>query len=196
MAALLLVGSGAKADVVETFDLSGSFQFPARTFMGAIDFDFSNDGWTAKSADVTVDGLPAYDQSPALRFAISGSPAVVDVFDSTGDVLTLMFAVSPSGTLTTFKGGMIAGGEASFGNQTGVQGVLLYPTGSLTLGAVASDPVPAASVPEASTWAMMLLGFVGLGLGAAARHARRRAAIAMARRFGAEAPIRDGCLRG
>jgi len=76
------------------------------------------------------------------------------------------------------------GGEASFGDQTGVLGVLLDPSGSLILDAIAADPradpVPAASVPEASTWMLLLLGFAGLGLGAAARHARRTGALAFA----------------
>lgn len=188
MAALLLVGSGARADVVETFDVSGSFQVPALSFTGTIDFDFTKD--TAESVDITVDGLPAYNQSPTLRFAISGSPAVLDVNDSTGDVLTLMFAVPRLGTLAGFEGGAIVGGEASFGNQTGVLGVLLDPTGSLTLDAVKPDLVAAPSVPEASTWVMMLLGFAGLGLEAASRHARRKR-----RAFGPEAPIRVRCLR-
>ena len=56
-AALLLVGSEAKADVVETFDVSGNFQLPSLTFTGTIDLDVT--GKTAKSADITVDGLPA-----------------------------------------------------------------------------------------------------------------------------------------
>jgi hypothetical protein len=168
-ALLLLTGSGAEADVVKTFDLSGSFQTPALTFTGTIDFDVTND--TAESADITVNGLPAYNQNPSLRFAIWTDEAVVDVSDSSGDSLTLDFGLSKLGTLLDFNGGVnvIVGGLALFPSGTEIPGFLFDPTGSMTLDP--PGPVITASVPEPSTWAMMLVGFAGLGLVAGGRRA-------------------------
>jgi hypothetical protein len=193
-AALLLAGSGAKADVIETFDLSGSFLFPmspTRTFTGTIDFDFPDgtaNSVTLKSVDITVDGLPAYDQSPSLGFGRSVYQAVVNAYDNSGDLLTLTFTIPYLQTLASFDEGRIVDGLAVYGGGTGN---LLTATGNITLDPATPGPITAATVPEASTWAMMLLGFAGLGLGAAARQARRKR-----RAFGAEAPIRVRCLRG
>jgi hypothetical protein len=169
LAALALIAvPAAKADVVETFDLSGSFLFPAATFTGTVDLDFTNN--TATSVDVTVyvtaDGLPAYNQSPSL-FLISGGQAVLKASNSTGDVLTLMFTVPHQGTLKDFTGGTIAGSEAGFGGTC----CLFDPKGFITPDP--SNPVTPATAPEPSTWAMMLLGFIGLGLAAKGRRAIR-----------------------
>jgi hypothetical protein len=166
-ALLLLMGSGAEADVVKTFDLSGSFQIPALTFTGTMNFDFTND--TAESADITVNWLPAYNQNPSLRFAIWTNEAVVDVFDSSGDMLTLMFTIPRLGTLAGFDGGAIVGGLALIANGTEIPGFLFNPTGAITLDP--PGPVITASVPEPSTWALMLLGFAGLGVAACSRRA-------------------------
>jgi hypothetical protein len=168
-ALLLLMGSGAEADVVKTFDLSGSFQLPALTFTGTMNLDFTNE--TAESVEVTVNGLPAYNQSPSLRFATFTDEAVVDVFDSSGDMLTLDFAIPKLGTLAGFSGGVnvIVGGLALFPSGTEIPGFLFNPTGSMTLDP--PGPVITASVPEPSTWVMMLLGFAGLGAAACGRRA-------------------------
>jgi hypothetical protein len=167
MAALALIAApAAKADVVKKFDLSGCFNcFPFLspvTFTGTIDLDFTQN--TATFVDVAVDGLPAaYDQNPSL-FVISGNQAVVHVTDGNpSDVLTLMFTMP---TLTGFDGGAVAGSGASFGGGTGF---LFDPKGVITPDP-SNLPVPA---PEPSTWAMMLLGFIGLGLAAKGRRAIR-----------------------
>jgi PEP-CTERM motif len=173
MAALALIsGSAARADVVDVFDLSGSFQIPALTFTGTMNLDLTTDA--AESVDITVNGLPAYNQSPSLRFATFTKEAVVDVLDSNGEMLTLDFAIPKLGTLAGFiiTGGAIVGGIALFDSGTEIPGFLFNPTGFITPDA--SNPpnlVTAGSVPEPSTWAMMLLGFAGLGAAACGRRA-------------------------
>jgi hypothetical protein len=167
MASVLLSASGARADVVKTFDLNGDFQFPAvRAFTGTLVFDFTHDA--LDSLNIVVDGLPAYNLSPSLHFA--GKEAIVDAFDSSGDMLTLMFATSQAGSLKGFVSGAIFGGDAPISNQTGVIGVLINASGSVVLDPPSDPGVGAAgAVPETSTWAMMLLGLMGLGFAAKAK---------------------------
>ena len=174
LAALALIAApAAKAEVVWTFDVSGSFQFPGDGFTGTINVDFTNPtNPTVKSMSITVPGLPAYNQSPILSFAIPGNQAVVEAGDgSLFDVLTLTFTTPDFGTLASFNGGTIIGGLAVSGLGTGVPEVLLDATGVIALDP--SDPPipdpPTLAVPELSTWAMMLIGLTGLGLAAKRR---------------------------
>jgi PEP-CTERM motif len=170
VALALIAGSTAQADVVETFDLSGSFQLPALTFSGTMNLDFTNE--TAESVDITVNGLPVYNQSPSLRFATFTKEAVVDVLDSSGEMLTLDFAIPKLGTLAGFTGGRIVGGLALFDSGTEIPGFLFNPTGPITPDpSNPPNPVTAGAVPEPSTWVMMLLGFAGLGAAACSRRA-------------------------
>jgi hypothetical protein len=164
----VIAASAAQADVVKLFDLSGTLQIPVLTLTGTIDLDLTDN--TVKSVDVTVEGLPAYNQSPSLRFGVSGSPAVVDVFDSSGDMLSLLFNVPNPRRLAGFEGGALIV-EGTFAGASGLpflfgSNALITPDPS-----DASHPVAAASVPEPSTWVMMLLGFVGLGAAARGRRA-------------------------
>jgi hypothetical protein len=196
-ALVLIATPAAKADVVKTFDLSGS-SVTKDTFAGTIDLDFTND--TVTSVDVTVDksrvSAYAYKQIQSLTFALAGRAAVVDVDDSAGDVLTLSFIVPTANKFTFFVGGAISA-QGIFGGGTGF---LFYAAGSITpvvsvppdpppIVSVPPDPPPIVSVPpsdpsvppvkttgatpEPSTWVMMLLGFVGLGLAAKRRRAIR-----------------------
>jgi hypothetical protein len=140
MAALALIAAPvAKADVVKTFDLSGS-SVTNDTFAGTIDLDFTNN--TATSVDVTVDGFSgayAFNQIQSLTFVFSGSMAVVEVSDTPGDVLSLFFLVRTSNTFQNFVGGAIAA-EGPFGDG---MGSLPYATGSITpVTPVLSDPPP------------------------------------------------------
>lgn len=174
-ALLLLTGSAAKADVV--FNLSGSFTVPSRVaFSGTIDLDFTNNFTqdTVVSASINVSGRPVF-KSESLTFALSGNPAVVDASNSSGDTLVLMFNVNPLYPFTFYDfgegDGAIAGGEVIFG---GFSGFLFDPAGHVTLDGPIIEPPsdpPTGTVPELSTWAMMLVGLAGLGLVAKGRRA-------------------------
>lgn len=181
IAALLpLMSASAQAGVVKTwkFDVSGIFQVPAITFTGTMDLDFADPANpTVQAVDITVAGLPAiYNQSPML--SIPGNQAVVRVSDgSPSDTLSLTFTIP--GFDTSASVGAIKGGLAAFGVATGLPEVFLNATGSITPDPsnppipdpTAPPPVTGASVPEPSTWVMMLLGFAGLGLAAKGRRA-------------------------
>lgn len=184
LAALALIAApAAKADVVETFYLSGnfgSFFGPPVPFTGAINLDFSDNfaEETLQSITITVDGRPVFNLDPSLGLAISASQGIINESNSSGDVLSLTFATPSPGAWAGFNQEAIAGGQVIFG---GVTGLLLGATGEVTRDL--SDPVildpppidppdpPTLAVPELSTWAMMLLGLAGLGFAAKRRRA-------------------------
>jgi hypothetical protein len=185
VAALALIATpGAKADVPETFNLSGSFgniSGPLASFTGTVNLEFSNNfaTETLKSITISVRGRPTvFNQSVSL--SVSPSVGIIDASNSAGDTLALWFAAPQSGTWAGFNAGDVSFGEVFFGN---VPGVLLGATGEvardLSNAAILAPPPPPiidppppvidpppttpAAVPELSTWAMMLLGLAGLG---------------------------------
>ena len=191
VAALALIATpGAKADVPETFNLSGSFgniSGPLASFTGTVNLEFSNNfaSYTA-SGNIMVQGRPTvFNQGVSL--SVSPSVGIIEASNSSGDTLELWFAAPQSGTWAGFNAGDVSFGEVFFGN---VPGVLLGATGEvardLSNAAILAPPPPIidppppvidpppttpAAVPELSTWAMMLLGLAGLGLAAKRRRA-------------------------
>ncbi|HEY6733461.1 MAG TPA: hypothetical protein VI256_06640 [Roseiarcus sp.] len=198
----LIAAPGAKAKVVETFHLSGSFgniSGPLVSFTGTVNLEFSNNfaTETLKSITISVQGRPTvFNQSVSL--SVIPSVGIIDASNSAGDTLALWFAAPQSGTWAGFNSGDVSFGEVLFGN---VPGVLLGATGKVKrdlsnpviLAAPILDPPPpiidppppiidppppildppppTLAVPELSTWAMLLLGLMGLGLAAQRRRA-------------------------
>ena len=179
----IFAASGAKADVLEIFKLSGSFgniSGPLTSFSGTVNLEFSNDfaTETLTSIKISVQGRTAvFSQRASL--SVTPSVGFIDAFNSAGDRVELWFAAPQSGTWAGFNAGKISFGEVFFGN---VPGVLLGATGNVTRdlshSAILAPPPPVLdppdpttpAVPELSTWAMMLLGLVGLA-------AKRRLAL-------------------
>jgi hypothetical protein len=177
----LIAASGAKADVVETFNLSGSFNSflgPLVPFIGTVNLDFSDDfaNETLTSINICVQGRPVFNQSVSL--SVSPSVGIIGASNSAGDTLALWFAAPQSGTWAGFDAGEVSFGDVIFG---GLTGLLLGATGDVTRDLsdpailappiVDPPPVTSAAVPELSTWAMLLLGLAGLGLAAKGRRA-------------------------
>ena len=184
----LFAAPGAKADVVETFHLTGSFgniSGPLVSFTGTVNLDFSNDFAEEITNSITISilGRPAlFNQNISL--SVSPSVGLIQASDGSGGTLALWFAAPQSGTWAGFNAGQISFGEVFFGDVTGG---LLGATGWVTrdpAGAAILDPPPpilvspppvidppTLAVPELSTWAMMLLGLAGLGLAAKRRRA-------------------------
>jgi MYXO-CTERM domain-containing protein len=169
----------AKADVVETFNLSGNFGSlfgSPVAYTGAIDLDFSNDfsSYTVTSINITVQGRSVFNQGVSL--SVLPSVGVVGASNSAGDTLALWFAAPQSGSWAGFNAGDVSFGDVLFGGLTGglfgangvVQRNLSDPA---ILDPLVLDPPPLSDVPELSTWAMMLLGLAGLGLAAKRRRA-------------------------
>jgi hypothetical protein len=184
-ALLLLTGAVAKADVIETFDLSGRlntiFGSPV-PFTGAVNVDFTNDFAhnAVQSIEITIQGRPVFRQSPSLNLAMSAI-GVVGASNSIGDVLSLTFTTPNPGTWNGFDDGSIVNGQVVFGGLTGMlfgaTGVITRDTSDPAIFTPPEPPVinppnpPSVPVPELSTWTMMLLGLAGLGLAAKNRRA-------------------------
>ena len=190
VAALALIAvPGAKANVVETFHLSGSFDRfggPLVPFTGTVNLDFSNDFAveTTKSIKISVQGRPVFNQSVSL--SINPSVGTIGASNSAGDTLALWFAAPQSGTWAGFNVGEVSFGYVVFGVGGGLLGATGEAARDLSNPAILDPPPPiidpppitdppipvtSASVPELSTWAMMLLGLAGLGLAAKRRRA-------------------------
>jgi hypothetical protein len=185
----LMAVCGAKADILETFDLSGNLNTafssfsPLVPFTGTIAADFSDtfafEG--VQSLQITVYGEPVFNQGASL--VLAASTGVIEVSNSSGESLTLMFTTPHPGTWDDFNEGAITSGQL-FGEASGflfgADGVLARVAGPQVLSPPPpvidppplSDPsLPTVAVPELSTWAMMLLGLAGLGLAAKGRRA-------------------------
>jgi hypothetical protein len=172
---LLLIGSGAKADVIETFHLSGDlntfFGAPV-AFAGTINLDFTNDfaDNTMKSIQITVQGHPVFNQNASVVLSAS-TTGTIQAKNSVDDTLALLFTTPQPGAWTDFNTGQFFFADLVFG---GVTGSLLGADGVMTRTSgpaiVPADP-PSVPVPELSTWTMMLVGLAGLGLAAKGRRA-------------------------
>jgi len=182
MAAFALIAASSAKAHVETFNLSGklnTFPFlgPMVSFTGTFELEFSNDfsDYQYGPLSITVQGRSVFTQ-----VAIVSPAGSILARNITGDTLSLSFKAS--GTWNEFNQGKIGGGEVIFG---GVTGLLLGAEGVLTRVAgppivlpvvepppvIDPPPIASPSVPELSTWTMMLLGFAGLGFAAKGRRA-------------------------
>jgi hypothetical protein len=157
-----------------TFDVSGAFA--TGTLGGTINIDVITG--TVTSADVTalgtspavagpfttIDNLVEYPSSDHLLYI-----SLSDGMSSTSDVLVLFL---PTSTLIRYFGGSMCSTmySCSLSAQSYLEPGGLPEFQSLTFGTL--------SVPEPSTWAMMLLGFAGLGYAGYRRSRAGRATLA------------------
>src|SRR4029077_21190269 len=160
----LIAASSAKADVAETFNLSGNFSSffgPLVPFTGTVELDFSNAFAvvTLTSIEINCQGRPLFNQSVSL--SDTPSVGVIGASNSAGDTLALWFAAPQSGTWAGFNAGEVSFGDVIFG---GLTGLLLGATGEVTrdlsnpaiLAPPTIDPPPVTdpptlAVPELST---------------------------------------------
>jgi hypothetical protein len=110
----------------------------------------------ATAVDITFPGLAAFN---SLDFSQKSRTDWLIDADNGDDVAFLVFTTTPTpGSLVGFAGGSITSGDVAPGGS--VEGHALY----IVLTGTIAGPVAVAAVPEASTWAMMALGFGLLGL--------------------------------
>jgi hypothetical protein len=129
------------------------------------------------SADVTATGFSPSVGAFTAPQALNTAFGLTDLEVETAPVFTsqaaLIFSTPTEGSLVGYTGGSLST-NTQVRSRTGAFGWGLI-SGSLT-------EIAAAPVPECSTWAMMLLGFVGLGF------AGHRASQAAGRRGSAGTP--------
>jgi hypothetical protein len=161
---LLVIGGNqqSRAEVV-AFEVSGDFKILG-AYSGTLSIDTTSGEIVA--ADVTVPGYeftgPIYQ---GQNYQNISSTYLVQIFQPGSDIfLQLAYTTpgSPSGSLVGFAGGSIFE-EDVFSDSTGEKdGTYLVDRGVIT-GSVGAVAAIAPAVPEPSTWAMMILGFFGIG---------------------------------
>jgi hypothetical protein len=144
LAALAAPGS-ARADVTEVFTLFGDFE-NGSTLSGTLTVDTT--AGSATAIDAAADGF----EFKTITGQSSGLEYTVDA-DTAGNAaqLSLVFGVHS----------LVGYGGSSLSPDTTLNGMSLKGGGA--------NPAESSPVPEPSTWALMLLGFAGLGLFAVRR---------------------------
>ena len=154
--------NGQHADVVQFRDLTGSTTFAAAQNGNDIKITGSNNLF-----------IQVFD--PTDTFAI-GTTTQVFSLKGTGDVTAFVQAVDSSGTpeaIQAFSLGAIDPNAQSGFTFTAINGEVMTSLRLLDLNGNINEfehfridvaPIPTAAVPELSTWAMMTLGFAGVGL--------------------------------
>jgi hypothetical protein len=178
-AALALIATpGAKANVIETFHLSGHVgtTFGSKlAFAGTMELDFSDDftSYTPESLEIRVGGRSLFTTISSVAFGAGVGSLYAS--NSTRDTLALTFDAD---SWIGFDQATIVNGQLVFGtlNQFlfGASGTVSRVSGPPIIDPpppVIDPPVPvsSAAVPELSTWAMMLIGLAGLGFAARRR---------------------------
>jgi hypothetical protein len=169
--ALFAAGSSSRADTITIFNVSGTAMnqsfvpvgsCDARAncpFSGTLDVDVTNG--TIPAIDITFPSLDPFNRVVFTEPSGTGSTLVAATnAESLGQNLNLTF----TGSLMGFTGGTITGENVTT-SDGGIALFVINAGGSIT------------AVPEPSTWAMMLLGFAGLGY-AGYRGSRRTAGTA------------------
>jgi hypothetical protein len=131
-----------------------------------------------ETADVSgsLDGVPFTDNELTLKASgdtsgVSGGPSFFFLYVPRG-TLSAVFATYDLRTIIgPVSGGAIFNPGSSFATSAG----------TLVIGSVSGGATFTATIPEPSTWAMMLLGFAGLGF-VGYRRTRKRVSIEVYRR--------------
>lgn len=160
MSALVFTAAAAAATVasaaIVTFSGSGTFDAGAPTSVysapgesWAFSFSLPNPISSNPTTDATgftysLNGSPVADSLSSITFFTSGQSGLFDLNFASGGVVSL-YGADIGSTLTISTG--------SFPATIGLDGGAAIGSGVVNVGAV----------PEASTWAMMLAGFAGLG---------------------------------
>ena len=160
--------SSSSAATLVLFDLNLSIFNPANGTLNDVKLNASG------SATWTATGSP-----PSLEFDLDGQQGFIlkNTFSTPGAISFNYSGTSSASAVLTYW----QTGDPGLG---GIVGLLAGPPNLLAdtitnlsvTGTITFDFTPTAAVPEPSTWAMMLLGFAGLGF--AFRRSRRMAAFA------------------
>lgn len=162
--ALLLGVASSKADIIKTFSVSDqlvSLSSNLATISGDLAIDVTTGEVTRANITVSVDANPSINLT-SISQSVDMAKSGVDVLIQSGGTLDLDILTNTSNGLfpSTFGGGSVISGLDTFFLSSG--SILFTPFGAGTL-TFESSLNTVAAVPEPSTWAMLLLGFAGLG---------------------------------
>jgi hypothetical protein len=161
----VVVPSSTWANVTRVFDLSGIFG-DGNALTGDVTMDVTVGDATA--IDVTADSFPF--SSIGSQSSQGATYTIFSVNASNQAHLTLVFPVA---SLVGYNGGALS-------TNTHLDDLLNIPaTATYLMSGSATLVSSSGSVPELSTWAMMLLGFAGLGGYAAFRTSNKKVASAV-----------------
>lgn len=170
IAASLSQGTAAKADVI---NFSGSIVGPGGAQPDPSCAPIPNKGMVTNAPGTSIFGNITYSHTACTSGSLGGPVQGIFTINAGGDLLQGSFdgTVTPTGTPISnlFFTYLITGGTGQFLGATGsFYGI---GTADLSKGPPATISLNFRAVPEPATWAMMLLGFGGIGL-----TVRRRAA--------------------
>lgn len=170
--ALLSGLATSKADVIKTFSVSDqlvSSSFSLATISGDLAIDVTTGEVSKADISVVVNANPSINLTSLSQFADT-TKSGVDVLIQSGGDLDLDISTNTSNGLfsSSFAGGSVISGPDTFFLSS--DSIIFTPFGAGKLTFESSLDTTAA-VPEPSTWAMMLLGFCGLGFMAYRRKA-------------------------
>jgi hypothetical protein len=150
--AALAAPSSARADVTEVFNLFGEFD-NGSTLSGTVTVDTT--AGSATAIDAAADGF----EFKTITGQSSGLEYTIDA-DAAGNAaqLSLVFGVHS----------LVGYGGSSLSPDTTLNGISLKGGGA--------NPAESAPVPEPSSWALVVVGFLGVALFAARRGRRSTAA--------------------
>jgi len=158
---LLVIGANQQASAnVVGFQVSGAFP-TLGAYSGTVSIDVTLGSITA--ADITVPGFLEFNGSIASGVDFQAIPdtAYFQVLNADSALLQISFT-TPGGSLVGFTGGSIFEeflGTLNPDGFTRTEVDSAYEGNGGSVGSISAI----ASVPEPATWAMMVLGFCGLG---------------------------------
>jgi hypothetical protein len=165
VAALVSSLTSSKADIIDTFSVSDqlvSSSFSLATISGDLAIDVTTGEVNHANIFVAIDANPAINLTSFNQFVDTAKSGVNVLIQSGGDLDLDIYTNTSNGLFpSTFTGGSVIAGLDTFFLSSGSIIFTPFGAGKLTL---ESSVDTMAAVPEPSTWAMLILGFCGLGL--------------------------------
>jgi PEP-CTERM motif len=151
----------ASADTYVTYDVNASYDSGAGTVTGSFTLDTTTN--TSYAVDLTVVGVGGVNSgslTDPTRFGAGTYATAVGPMDTYNDddPTLQVFLTYPAGGGALYTGGFGSASVNSYFSSTCGGEVCGFPLSGTVL-----DAAVTSAVPEPSTWAMMILGFMGVG---------------------------------